>query len=451
MTQSEMSRAKRHLETTAKMKEMLPRFFMRMMERRFSNEPLAWCMVGVPPELLKAFDLLFEWPENFGTMCASRLVAPKFIEVAEGDGYSPELCSYVTNTMGYCKLFKDTGEAPPESPLPGGMGTPAMLLGSGFICEPRWKWFQSIATRFFDVPVYSSDPLAPPWDIDPHDPRVEEHYLSLLREDLAGQIEFIEKETGKKLDLDRLREILALSHEALGYWRDTLALRKAIPTPMGATDYFHAIIPQMYLVGEQEAVDFYREMYEEVKDRVERNVGIVEEEKYRLIWFGLPPWFNMGIFNYLESLGAVFAYESTYNVGDYFEVDLSDPLEAIVRRTWQRALKMHEYGAETMPELCNPAVFGGFSGSSLLNELVDEFSLTGAIMHLTRSCRAVSFGEVHTKNRLAKIGIPSLIFESDMADPRLWSDSQIKTRLHAFLETMDKIDKGGLKDEFRTD
>ena len=443
MTQSEMSRAKRHLKTTAKMKEMLPRFFMRMMERRFSNEPLAWCMVGVPPELLKAFDLLFEWPENFSTMCASRLVAPRFIEVAEGDGYSPELCSYVTNTMGYCKLFKETGEAPPESPLPGGMGTPAMLLGSGFICEPRWKWFQSIATRFFDVPVYSSDPLAPPWDIDPHDPRIADHYLTLLREDLAGQIAFIEKHTKKKLDLDRLREIMALSHQALAYWRDTLALRKAVPTPMGSTDYFHAIIAQMYLVGDQEAVDFYREMYEEVKDRVDRKIGLVEEEKYRLIWFGLPPWFNMGIFNYLESHGAVFAYESTYNVGDYFEVDLSDPLEAIVQRNWQRALKMHDYGAETMPEICNPAVFGGFSGSKLLEELVDDFSLNGAVMHLTRSCRAVSFGEVHTKNRLANIGVPSLIFESDMADPRLWSDAQIKTRLHAFLETLDKAKQGG--------
>ena len=56
MSASEMRRARRHLETTRKMKDMLPRFFMRTLERRFSNEPLAWCMVGVPPELLKAFD-----------------------------------------------------------------------------------------------------------------------------------------------------------------------------------------------------------------------------------------------------------------------------------------------------------------------------------------------------------------------------------------------------------
>mgnify|MGYP001061995645 CR=1 FL=1 len=437
MSQSEMSRAKRHLETNRKMKEMLPRFFMRQLERRFNNEPLAWCMVGVPPELLKAFDLLFEWPENFSTICASRQVAPHFIEVAEGEGYSRELCSYVTNTLGYCKLFQEEGEAPAESPLPGGMGVPSMLLGSGFICEPRWKWFQTIATRYFKVPLYSSDPLAPPWDINPEEPLIEEHYLTLLREDLAAQIEFLEKQTGKKLDLDLLREILTLSHQALAYWRDTLALRKARPTPMGSTDYFHAIIPQMYLVGDQEAVDFYREMYCEVKDRVDRKVSITKDEKYRLLWFGLPPWFNMGFFNYLEELGAVIVYESTYNVGDNFEVDLSDPLEAIVQRTWQRAVTMHRYGSEAMPELCNPAVFGVFVGSSLLDELVEQYSVDGAIMNLTRSCRAVSFGEVHTKNRLSSLGKPSLIFESDMADPGHWSDAQIKTRVQAFIETLE--------------
>jgi len=318
------------------------------------------------------------------------------------------------------------------------MGVPSLLLGSGFICEPRWKWFQSIATRYFDVPVYSSDPLAPPWDQDPHDPRIEAHYKQLLREDLYSQVEFLEKHTGKKLDTQNLLQIIKLSTEALTYWRDTLALRQAIPCPMGSTDYFSAIIPQMYMVGEAEAVDFYKEMYHEVKSRVDNKVGIAEHEKLRLVWFGLPPWFNLGLFNYLESLGAVFPLESTYNVGDCFEVELKDPLEALVQRTWQRAVRMHDYGAEVMPELCNPAVFGGFYGSRLLDEVVRDYSLDGAVMHLTRSCRAVSFGEVHTKNRLAELGIPSLIFESDMADPRLWSDAQIKTRLHAFLETAEK-------------
>jgi len=434
---SEMKKAKRHLQTTKKMKEMLPRFFMRMMERR-ESDPVAWCMVGVPPELLKAFNVLWEWPENFGTLCAANMAAPRFIEVAEGEGYSPELCSYVTNTLGYCRLYLEHGEPPPETPPTGGMTRPSMMLGSGFACDPRWKWFQAVGTRYFKVPVYSSDPLSPPWDMDINDPRIKEHYLDLLRRDFQGQVNFLEEQTGKKLDTKALREILKLSQEALWYWREVLKMRSHVPSPMGSTDYFSAIIPQMYMVGEQEAVDFYREMYEEVKEKTKKREGIVDEEKYRLIWFGLPPWYNLGMFNYLEEHGAVVVYESTYNVGEWIDLDPDDPLEALVQRTWERTALMHRYGTETMPELCNPAVFGGFTGSRLLNELKEEYQLDGAIMHQTRSCRVMSFGQIHTRNRLSELGIPSLIFESDMADPRHWSDAQVKNRVHAFLETINK-------------
>ncbi len=438
---SEMKKATRHLNTTIKMKEKLPRFFMRMLEKSQGTEssaPLAWCMVGVPPELLKAFEVDWDWPENFGTLCAANMVAPRFIEVAEGEGFSPELCSYVTNTLGYCKLYRDQGEPPPETPPVGIMRKPSMMLGSGFACEPRWKWFQTIATRYFRVPVYSTDPLSPPWDVDITNPDVREHYLDLLRRDFHDQVAFLEEQTGKTLDTKLLREIMELSQEALWYWKQVLDMRSNVPSPMGSTDYFSAIIPQMYMLGEQEAVDFYKEMYEEVKERVEKKEGVVDNEKYRLIWFGLPPWYNLGMFNYLEELGAVVVYESTYNMGDWFELDLSDPLEALVQRTWKRAERMHAYGTETMPELCNPAVFGTFTGSNLLQELAEQFKLDGAIMHQTRSCRVVSFGQVHTKNRLMELGIPSLIFESDMADPRHWSDAQVKTRLNAFIETMQK-------------
>lgn len=433
--ESEMKRAVRHLKTTARMKELLPGFFARPSEEE--ERPVAWCMVGVPPELLKAFDLEWEWPENFGTLCASRLIAPDFIESAESEGYSSDICSYVNNTFGYCRRYLEEG-GPPDLGRVRGMRKPSFLLGSGVTCEPRYKWFQTIATRYFQVPIHSTDPLSPPWDQDAKDPRVAEHYLEQLRRDLRGLVAFLEQQTGKKLDLDRLREIMQYSQEALRYWYQVLQLRKAIPSPMGATDYFSAIIPQMYMLGEPEAVNFYREMYNEVKERVEKGIGIAEPEKYRLIWFGLPPWFNLGMFNYLESLGAVVVYESIYNMGEWVELDLSDPLEALVERTWKKAVIANQRGTETRPETCELSAVSNFTGSNLLEELVSDFKLDGAIFHQTRSCRALSFGHIHTKNRLAKLGIPSLIFESDMADPRLWSDAQVKTRIHAFIEMMAK-------------
>ena len=105
---------------------------------------------------------------------------------------------------------------------------------------------------------------------------------------------------------------------------------------MGSTDYFMAIIPQMYMLGEPEAVDFYREMYYEVKDRVEKGIGIADPEKYRLIWFGLPPWFNLGMFNYLNLWGRLWS-ESIYNMGERVELDFAIP-EALVERTLGRLL-----------------------------------------------------------------------------------------------------------------
>ncbi|MDY6826492.1 MAG: 2-hydroxyacyl-CoA dehydratase family protein [Bacillota bacterium] len=435
-TESEMKKAVRHLETTARIKELLPGFFARPTEE--TDRPVAWCMVGVPPELLKAFDLEWEWPENFGTLCASNLVAPKFIELAEGEGYSSDICSYVNNTMGYCKRYLEEKGAPPELGKVRGMRKPSFLLGSGVTCEPRYKWFQTVATRYFQVPIHSTDPLAPPWDQDATDLRIEKHYLEQLRRDLHGQVDFLEKQTGQKLDMERLKKIMEYSQEALWYWYQVLQLRKAVPSPMGSTDYFMAIIPQMYMLGELEAVNFYRQMYNEVKDRVEKGISVTNKEKYRLIWFGLPPWFNLGMFNYLESVGAVVVYESIYNMGEWVELDLSDPLEALVERTWKKAVDANERGAETRPETCELSAVGNFTGSNLLEELVEDFKLDGAILHQTRSCRALSFGHIHTKNRLARLDIPSLVFESDMADPRLWSDAQVKTRIHAFLEMMDK-------------
>jgi benzoyl-CoA reductase/2-hydroxyglutaryl-CoA dehydratase subunit BcrC/BadD/HgdB len=74
--------------------------------------------------------------------------------------------------------------------------------------------------------------------------------------------------------------------------------------------------------------------------------------------------------------------------------------------------------------------------SELIRDWVREYRLDGALMHSTRSCRSGSFGEIHSRNVLNDIGIPSLIFESDMADPRLWADAHIKMQMNAFIETM---------------
>lgn len=433
---SEMSRAVKSTETVRNIKKYIPGFYDRGQRRQLPETQLVWNMLGTGAEILRAFDLVGEWPENYGTLCAAQKVAMGFCQEAEAEGYSNELCSYVRNTLGYLRRCRDSWGVPPEAPLDG-MGNPNLLLGSALICEPRYKWFQAIGTHFLNVPQFNDDPVSPPYDADLEDSRLAEHYKTQIRATLLAQISFLEQQTGKKLDMGRFREIMKNSQEAMKYWYRVLELRKAVPCPMGSEDYFTAIIPFLYLAGDREAVDFYQDLYAEIKDRVDRGIGVIPEEKYRFGWLGIPPWFNMGLFNYLQTLGAVVGVESTYYVGQPVEVDLPDPLENLVERTWKTAQYKQKQGSEINPDICNPGVFSPGVGAGLVKRWVFEYKLDGAIGHRTRSCRATSMGQLHVKNKLAEIDVPMLIFESDMVDPRAWSDAQVKMRFQGFLETID--------------
>lgn len=431
----DMTKARKSLDTTRRAQELLPSFY-RKQALKEDSAAVAWCMVGVSTEILYAFDLPAEWPENFGTLCASKHVATGFMEQAEADGYSQELCSYLRNSMGYASRMAQLGGIPPEAPK-GGMRTPTMLLGSGSVCDPRYKWFQSLSSRYLNTPVFHTDPMSPPFDADISDPGIRDHYMTQLRETIHGQIKFITEHARRPIDLARLRHAITLAQEQDALAWEICGMRAAVPCPMGSEDFFTGcVIPLRFMTGEPEAVAYMRMVRDEVRERVARGVGVLENERYRLLWVGLPPWYNLGFFNAVGELGGVFPAQTVYFQGPPTPLDLGDPVEALVERGWQRTVWAHERGTELNPDSmgpCNPTP----PGPRLIRQWIKEFKLDGAIMHRTRSCRAVSFGHVHLKNLLAEQSIPSLIIESDMGDPRTWSQSLIMGQVRGLLAAID--------------
>ena len=74
-------------------------------------------------------------------------------------------------------------------------------------------------------------------------------------------------------------------------------------------------------------------------------------------------------------------------------------------------------------------------------ELFKKYSMNGMIMFMNRSCKAVSFAVPTLKDILTKrTGIPALVFESDMGDQRFYAESQVRTRIEAYFETLDRLD-----------
>jgi len=66
----------------------------------------------------------------------------------------------------------------------------------------------------------------------------------------------------------------------LRLWYEVDSLRRAVPAPMPSQDHFNVMVPAHFLCGTPEAVDFFKELYDEVKERVESKTGVIEDEKY---------------------------------------------------------------------------------------------------------------------------------------------------------------------------
>ena len=73
-------------------------------------------------------------------------------------------------------------------------------------------------------------------------------------------------------------------------------------------------------------------------------------------------------------------------------------------------------------------------------DLFEAYNMNGMIMFMNRSCKAVSFAVPTLKEILTRrTGIPALVFESDMGDPRFYSETQVRTRVEAYFETLDRL------------
>ena len=69
--------------------------------------------------------------------------------------------------------------------------------------------------------------------------------------------------------------------------------------------------------------------------------------------------------------------------------------------------------------------------------MIDKYSADGLVMHSNRSCKPYSFGQMDIQRIVREErGLPSLMIEADMVDERFFSESQIETRIDAFMEVI---------------
>jgi benzoyl-CoA reductase/2-hydroxyglutaryl-CoA dehydratase subunit BcrC/BadD/HgdB len=297
----------------------------------------------------------------------------------------------------------------------GGLPEPDIILSAGGGCIPAMKILHTIERRFPHANIFSADlPQVPVTEIQPY-------HIEYAVKEMQRLIDFLCDVTGKKLDYDRLSEVVQISDRACELWDEIMTYRRFVPTPFSAAE-IGIMFVMVTRQGTQIAVDFLENVLEEVKNRAQNGIGVIEDEKLRLFWDNIPLWYNMGIFNYFEKMGGVVVAE-TYSAAWSLRLEKEDPIKALALKSlWSYpmvscvSIKKRE---EMVLKACR------------------DYKIDGAVFHSNKSCLPITMGQSDIQKVLEReLGIPSLVIDADHMDDRNFSIAQFQNRADAFMEML---------------
>ena len=397
---------KRKIQSVKKMKEIMTAYYFEAKMAGETGKKVAWITSGGPVEPLIVMDVIPVYPENHGAMIGASRMGAALYEKAEAMGYASDLCSYACS---------DIACAPINGGPIGGLPRPDMLICCNNICGTVLKWYE-IQARYFNVPLFILDT-----------PFCHTEYTGEMRKYVRRQIDeylrFLEEHCGKKYDYDRMKEVGKLSVTGQKLWQAVLDTTMHKPAPMSAFDAFFHLALIVTLRGTQQAVDYYEMLLAEMKKRIADGIGAIPNERYRLLWDNLPVWYRT------KWLSEKFAAQDACLVADTYT------------SAWCGSLKYVDENnfLETMAE-CYTRIYlniGVDEMAQTVMAMVDKYEVDGIVMHSNRSCKPYSLGQYDIQRIVEKQkGIPSLMLEADMTDERKFSESQIETRIDAFIEIL---------------
>jgi len=403
------------LNATQGLKNIMGRHFLAIEQAYRDGKPTAWATSGSPVEMLYAMDVQPMLPENSATVSAAQKFSQKFIEIAEEQGYSYDLCSYFKTNVG--AVLSNA------SMLEGGTRKPTFMLSTDVICDTHVNWFQVQAERM-NVPHFTIDV---PHVVSNTNNRQLQYFKKYISEQLYEFIDFMQEVTGYEYNKEKAREVTENSWNLSMVWQDIYNLRKEVPCPISTRDTFGGLFPLFTMPGLKEPIKLYKRMYREAKQRVDSGIGALEKEEFRLMFEGIPFWYALKFFGRLERWNAIIVYEPyTYAFSKYMnpnvtkEMVLSKPIEAmseLMMSFW------YVYDLETRIKK--------------FAETVDEWKIDGVLLHENLSCRPNSCGLYDLKKHLMEdYDIPCLVITADMNDPRKLNDIQVSNQIESFIEIL---------------
>ncbi|MBN2591405.1 MAG: 2-hydroxyacyl-CoA dehydratase [Sedimentisphaerales bacterium] len=395
-------------EASKTMRNVMGQYFKELTDPARPKK-IAWCTSVGPAELLRGMGFEVYFPENHGAMLGATRMATDLIPLANAHGFSPDICSYLTSDIGsYLK-----GESPlNKMKLPGPPKADVLVYNTNQ-CRDVKDWFEFYG-REWNVPC-----------IGVHTPRAIGDVSDTILTDVANQIEALiptlEEVSGQKFDMDKFKEVIALSKQCTVLWKGVLDAAANVPSPISFFDGTIQMGPAVVLRGAQSAIDYYEILLAELNDRIKNGIGAVEGEKYRIHWEGMPIWGKLKslALQFIELQTAVVS--STYCNSWVFEaLDPTEPFKSMARAYCELFICRSDEPKE-----------------AYLERMIEKYKVDGVFYHNAKTCPNNSNSSYNMPQRMQKkTGKPYVIVDGDLNDLRLYSEEQTRTNIEAFVEQL---------------
>ena len=408
-------------DSQQRQKDLIAGYFSRLANApKTGNATVATFVPGNLTELISCFDAIPILPEINALQSGMRKLSGNYITEAERQGHSEDVCTYVKCDIG---MFEGGNVGPTGEKLP----KPDLLLLSYTGCFTFMKWFELLREKYGTPSVMLHVPYQGQGEVTPE---MRNYVVEQLRDVV---IPALEKASGRKFDIDLLREKLARSAKAeddlVAVWESAKNRPSPIDGYFGGVYYIGPIFTAFR--GTQEGCDYYALLRREIEQRVREGRGPVtpdgemKEEKFRLVVEGPPNWTSFREFwKIFYDMGAVIVASSYTKVGGVYDLgwrhDPERPLEALAEYC------MNCYTNLNIPQRV-----------ALLSKCITEYQADGYVTNSIKSCNSFSAGQLAMMRDLEdKLEVPVGFIESDLVDPRYFSYSNIKNRLESYFQML---------------
>lgn len=379
------------LEATKLRSQLIGKLFRKAYQK---DSVVAWRSSFVPSEILFALDIVPFPPESVISLFANSHLTDDILKTAEDNNHSRDTCSFLRGTVG--------------AVINNYMPVPDFLIATSLYCHGSAQVFYSLSKRY-NKPFYYIDT---PYDYD------RAYAVDFVAKQIEDIMKKMAKDCGREFNLDKLKQAIRYSNQARDYYAKVNELRKNRPAPMLGGEAIDYAIMLAHTFGCPEMVEICKTLYEELKERVDRKIGALDEEKYRILWRQLRPYYTLAPLEYLEiTHKAAIAFEEV-NFVYWQEMDPEVPFKSLARKL-----------------LSNPPTDFSKKWLNVTINFVNDYNVDGIIEFAHWGCRYLSASTQIVKEKsLRDKNIPVLIIDGDCIDRRDYSDAQIKTRIDAFVE-----------------